>query len=70
MDLSNKFLIIHPSAFYLGWSIIILGILAVIAGAIACFGAQFFLPASIWFAASVPTIGIGGSFVACSMTRP
>jgi hypothetical protein len=70
MDLSNKFLIIHPAAFYLGWSIIILGVLAVIAGAVSYFGGQVFFPASIWFAAAVPTIGVGGSFVACAMTRP
>ena len=70
LDFSNKVLIIHPAAFNLGRLIIALGVLAVVAGAVTSYTSQFFVPPSIWFAAAAPTIGIGGAFLACSMTRP
>jgi hypothetical protein len=70
IDFSNKLLIIHPAAFNLGRCIIVLGVLAVIVGVVTSYTGQFFEPPSVWFAAAVPTIGIGGAFVACSMTRP
>jgi hypothetical protein len=70
LDFSNKVLIIHPVAYSLGRFIIVLGVLALIVGAVTSYTGQFFVPPSIWFAGSVPTIGIGGAFLACSMTRP
>ncbi len=70
LDFSNKVLIIHPAAFNLGRCIVALGVLGLIAGAVTSYTGQFFVPPSIWFAGSVPTIGVGGAFLACSMTRP
>ncbi len=70
IDFSNRLLIIHPAAFNLGRCVIGLGVLGIIAGAVTSYTGPFFLPPSVWFAGAVPTIGIGGAFVACSMTRP
>jgi hypothetical protein len=70
LDFSNKVLIIHPAAFNLGRLIIVLGVLALIVGVVTSYTGELFILPSLWFAGAVPTIGVGGVFVACSMTRP
>ena len=70
LDFSDKILIIHPTAFHLGRSILFLGLIAIAIGAVTCFSGPLFIPALAWFAASVPILGIGTILVVTSVTRP
>jgi len=70
IDFSDRILVVHPTAFDLGRSILFLGLIAIAVGVVTCFTSAFLVPALAWFAMAVPTLAVGVILVGFSVTRP
>jgi hypothetical protein len=65
----NGFLVLHPAAFDLGRSIVLLGFVVIAIGLTTCFTGAFLIPTPVWFIAAIPTFAVGTILVCCSVTR-
>ncbi len=59
INFNDKVLVTNPTSFYLGRGVLIVGIVAIVIGAVSFFLGDFVLPAPAWIALGAPTIFIG-----------
>jgi hypothetical protein len=69
MSFNGRILVIHPAAYYLGHCVVILALIVITIGVVTHFKGEFLMPAKAWFAAAIPTAGIGGVLIVSSVTR-
>jgi hypothetical protein len=69
INFNDKILITNPTIYYLGLSVVCVGIIAIIVGIITHFTGDFFLPASLWCVIGMPTAVIGGILIPFGLTK-
>lgn len=69
INFNDKILITNPTIYYLGLSVVCVGIIAIIVGIITYFTGDIILPASIWCVIGMPTTVIGGILIPFGLTK-
>jgi len=69
INFNDKILITNPTIYYLGLSVVCVGIIAIIVGIITHFTGDLILPASIWCVIGTPTTVIGGILIPFGLTK-
>ncbi len=68
INFNDKVLVVNPTTFFIGRGVLLVGIVAIVAGAITHFTGDFFLPTNLWIALGVPTV-VAGAMVLWSSLR-
>jgi hypothetical protein len=61
INFNDRVLIVNPTSFFIGRSVLTGGIIAIVVGTITHFTSDFLLPASLWIALGIPTCFAGGA---------
>jgi hypothetical protein len=69
IDFSDRILIVNPTAYHLGRSIVFIALIAIAIGGISCFTGEILMPALAWVAAAVPAIAIGAILIASGVRK-
>jgi hypothetical protein len=68
INFNDKVLVVNPTTFFIGRSVLSVGIIAIAVGVITQFTGDFLLPANLWLALSIPTT-VAGAMVLWSSLR-
>jgi hypothetical protein len=69
INFSDKILVTNPTMYHLGQGVACAGIAAIAIGITTHFTGDLLIPSPVWCVVSIPTLVIGGIFVACGLTR-
>ncbi len=61
IDFNDKVLVVNPTSFFIGRSILAVGIIAIAVGVITHFTGDFLMPVNLWIALGVPTAPAGAA---------
>ena len=59
INFNDKVLIVNPTSYFIGRSVLTVGIVAIAVGVITHFTGDLLLPANLWIALGVPTVPAG-----------
>ena len=68
INFNDKVLVVNPTSYFIGRSVLAVGIVAIILGVITQFTGDFLVPANLWIAMGIPT-GVAGTIVLRSALR-
>jgi hypothetical protein len=68
INFNDKVLIVNPTSYFIGRSVLAVGIASILLGVITLFTGDFLLPANLWIALGVPTT-VAGTIVMRSALR-
>jgi hypothetical protein len=60
LNFNDKVLIVNPTSFFIGRSVLSVGMIAIVVGVVTHFTGDFLLPSSLWIAVGIPTAVAGG----------
>lgn len=59
INFNSKVLVVNPTSFFIGSSVLGVGIVVIALGIITQYTSDFLLPALVWVACGVPAVGAG-----------
>jgi hypothetical protein len=59
INFNDKVMIVNPTSYFIGRSVLSIGVIAITVGIITHFTGDFLLPANLWIALGIPTAPAG-----------